>query len=260
MTLRARADDALRSSIPWPPDDTEESIVGSELHQEAIWTLSFMLQRVAERRGEPWGVGTQLTLEGMTRRDGGVYKPMPDVLVMPRAFDKRRATLSLRDDGIPLLLMEIASPSTVGVDLDAKMDVYSHAGIHEYLVFDPTGEELENGEQVRAWRLSDASPQGHGAFVPWQPNASRRWYSDSLDLWFVPSGVLLNVLERDQRRVLSPLEESRAHAQTQARLSAAEARIADAEARTQREAEARAALEARLQRLLAQRDTPDGGL
>jgi len=256
MTLRAPVGDTALSPLPWPPDDTEESIVGSKLHQEAIWTLSFMLQRLAERRGEPWGVGTQLTLEGMTRCDGTVYRSMSDVLVMPRAFDKRRATLSLRDDGIPLLLMEIASPSTVGVDLDAKMDVYSRAGIREYLVFDPTGDELGHGEQVRAWRLSDASPQGRAAFVPWQPDASRRWHSESLDLWFTPSGVLLNVMDRGQRRVLSPLEESRAEAE--ARLISAEARIAGAEARIQREAEARAALEAQVQRLLAQRDTPDG--
>src|SRR5690242_4370196 len=41
------------------PDDTEESVVGTQWHQEAIAALAEMLDEIAIRRGTPWGVCNQ---------------------------------------------------------------------------------------------------------------------------------------------------------------------------------------------------------
>ena len=42
--------------------DTEESVVGTEFHQEAIGALADMLRDVAIRRGATWGVCQQIAL------------------------------------------------------------------------------------------------------------------------------------------------------------------------------------------------------
>src|SRR6184192_1310848 len=64
------------------PSDTEESIVGTEWHQEAIGALADMLRDVAERRGASWGVCEQIALLGLQHEDGTDYDPRPDVMVL----------------------------------------------------------------------------------------------------------------------------------------------------------------------------------
>ncbi len=45
--------------------------------------------------------------------------------------------------GAPDLLVEIASPGTVGYDRRAKRDVYVRAGVMEYCIADPTARPIE---------------------------------------------------------------------------------------------------------------------
>ena len=47
------------------PPDTEESMVSTEWHQEAIGALADMLRDVADRRGVPWGICEQVGLSGL---------------------------------------------------------------------------------------------------------------------------------------------------------------------------------------------------
>jgi len=177
------------------PDDTEETLVGSSLHQGAITAIYTGLILCGPQRGLPWFVGNQIELviprEGNTRP----YKPSPDILVHPTLTNASRTSLILATDGPPALIIEVASPSTALrndinlIDSTGKPSVYADIGVREYLVFDPTGDIL--GVQVWARR------SGANGFIPWTSDANGRWTSSTLGVSFEPQGVLLRVYNQD---------------------------------------------------------------
>jgi Uma2 family endonuclease len=195
---------ALRQSLgqPWPPDDTEESVVGIELHQINIRNLCLGITEVAERRREPdrpppWQVRSQTLLLGCKRRDGSSYSTMPDAFVYRQATDPYRPSVSLALDGPPILIVEILNPSTYESDLDlesGKGFSYARAGVREYLALDPTGVAVSEGG--RAWRLEE------GRYVPWEPDAQGRWQSEEIDLAIGLEAAMATVYASDGRRIL----------------------------------------------------------
>jgi len=264
----AQTDIALTFRVPaWLPNDTEESIVGTEWHQEAIGALAIMLRHVADRRGAAWGVCEQVALSGLRYPDGKPYDPRPDVMVLTRRFPGNRASLSLREAGAPLFIAEAASDSTVGKDLDAKRQVYAAIGVREYVVFDPTGGVMST--PLLAWRLES------GASVPWQAEDDGWWHSRALDVSLQATQPFLGIRDRDghiivptrdiyrhnqrQEQLLQQVDAERrdfaqrAAESEQARLAAKQAQLAAERAR-QAEALRRAELEEQLRRLLDQHD------
>ena len=73
----------------WPPDDTEESIVGVDRHQLDIFNLrggtNEEAHRVAAGGPLPWQAITQIMYLGCRRPDGSAYIVYPDLFVFPRA-------------------------------------------------------------------------------------------------------------------------------------------------------------------------------
>src|SRR5579883_3112922 len=106
----------------WPPDDTEESIVGVDRHQLDIISLRTGINEEARRLAGtgplPWQAITQIMLLGCRRPDGSPYTVYPDVFVFPRPMDRTRGSYSLRQDGPPVLVVEVAGESTYQADLD----------------------------------------------------------------------------------------------------------------------------------------------
>lgn len=192
---------ALGPEFDTLPDDTEETLVGTSLHQGAITALYTSLTLCGPRRGLPWFVGNQLKVVVPRQGSRAPYQPSPDNMVHPTLTSGSRSSLILAADGPPALVIEVASPATAverDVDLTAptgKPRVYETIGVGEYLVFDPAGTIL--GTQVWARR---ASPRG---FVPWEPEAGGRWASAALGIAFEPHGLLLRVY--DQEGMLVPL-------------------------------------------------------
>ncbi len=178
------------------PDDTEESVVGADWHQDAIRTLVYGLRDVAEVDGLPWHVGDQLPLVG-PRPDGTPWRPEPDVSVHPTAGPHQRAEIDLRVEGLPTLLIEVLSKSTWQLDLAlepregrprAKAWGYLALwGVPEYLTFDPLGEYVP--EQVRAWKREG------NRIVAWEPGPSGR-YESALGVSFGIEASLLRVYDR----------------------------------------------------------------
>ena len=132
----------------WPPDDTEESILGVDRHQLDILTVRFGLNEEAHRLAGPaplpFQAITQILLLGCVRRNRTDLRIYPDVMVFPGAMDITRGAYSLEEDGPPVLVIEVASASTVAVDRDlvrGKGWSYAHAGVQEYLVLAATGPE-----------------------------------------------------------------------------------------------------------------------
>ena len=196
---------ASRPSLPgdaWPPDDTEESVLGTDLHQTTITNLRWGINELARlglRPGQParWRALSQIALLGCVRADGSAYRTYPDVFVYPRPVDPARSSLTLEVDGPPALVVEVLSEATYEADLDlvrGKGYSYARAGVPEYLALDPTGAFLTEG--IRAWRLEG------GVYRPWSPDADGRWHSRQLALAIGLEGAWATVYTRDGQRVL----------------------------------------------------------
>ena len=193
---------AARPEVVWPPDDTEESVLGTNLHQWTIGNLWWGLNEVAAALtvpgGEPpWQAYMQSTITGWRRPDGSAYTTLPDVYVYRQAIDLRRPSLSLGRDGVPLLIVEVLSPTTYRVDLDlaaGKGYSFAQAGVPEYLTLDPLRDYLPEGE--RGWRL------GERGYTPWPPDADGRWRSEVIGVAIGLEGVQVAVYAPDGRRQL----------------------------------------------------------
>ncbi len=187
---------ALEEAQPaelWPPDDTEESVLGTDLHQTTITNLRVGLTELASAQttpGQPppWQTLGQTMIRGLQRPDGSRLTVLPDVFVYRRPVDDRRRSLALALDGPPILVIEVLSDATYKSDLDlekGKGYSYARAGVAEYLVLDPTGEFMP--EPVRGWRLWD------GAYREWQPDGNGRWQSRQIGAAFAVEGARVAV-------------------------------------------------------------------
>ena len=154
------------------PADTEESIVGTQWHQEAIAALAEMLDEAAARCGAAWSVCNQIALAGLRRANGDPYDPRPDIMVLPRPLPSGSvSTVALADVGPPLFIAEVASRSTVGDDVSGKREAYEAIGVQEYIVFDPDGALLST--PLLAWRIDN------GVYIPWRQESDGWWHSSA---------------------------------------------------------------------------------
>jgi hypothetical protein len=166
----------------WPPDDVEERLVVTDLHQKTITNLRLGINECAEsvRAADgpaPWQALSQIVLLGCRRLDGTEYKTMPDVFVYRRTIDINRGSLALALDGPPSLVVEVLSESTYSWDIDlerGKGYTYAQARVLEYLTIDVSGAFLPEG--IRAWRLHD------GVYQPWLPERNGRWRSAEIEI------------------------------------------------------------------------------
>ena len=222
---------ARTALAPWPPDDTEESVLGTHYHQDAITNARTGINEVAvalTAGGDPpFRAGGQTLITGMRHPDGSPYRVFPDVFVYPFAFDMALPSMDLRRHGPPSLAVEVLSDWNWRDDIDmaaGKGWTYADAGIAEYLILDPLTSHI--GVQGQGWRLEG------GRYTPWAPDAHSRWMS-ALGFGLGFEGLLLAVCDAEGRavpregRILRSLAESRARGE-----AAGEARgLAEGEAR-----------------------------
>jgi len=200
--------------------DTEESVVGTQWHQDAISALTDMLEEVARRRGATWGVCNQMALLGLKHEDGTPYDPRPDVMVLAQPLPSgRMSSISLGEAGVPLFIAEIASDSTVGNDVGEKRLAYAAIGVPEYIVFDPDGDLFS--PPLLGWRLQA------GVYVPWKPEADGLRHSASLAVAFQPIQPFLGVRDRDGRQIELPRAVRERAEYLEQQLSAVEQRRAE---------------------------------
>jgi hypothetical protein len=203
---QAQADAMAARTAPWPPDDTEESVVGSEYHQHVIDAARDGLRMAARANGASWHALSQVPLAGFRRPDGSPYPMLPDVFVhpQPNPHPGSGQTLTFADVGVPLLVIEVLSETTYRWDLDVergKAWSYADAGVPEYIVVDYERRYMD--EHVRALRLSG------GRWTPWPATGQGRWESATLGVSFEFDGLYLRV--RDAAGRLTPLPQE-AHA------------------------------------------------
>lgn len=195
--------------------DTEESVVGTQWHQEASWQLADMLRYVAARRGATWGVCEWITLIGLHHEDGTSYDPKPDVMVLRQPLVSGNvASVRLDQVGAPLFIAEIASDSTKSNDQGDKKRAYAAIGVAEYIMFDPDGSVLP--EPLMAWRL-----QG-GVYESWLAEEDGWWHSTALDVAFQPGRPFMHVRDRDAVELAPSSEVRQRLAEEEKRLAALE--------------------------------------
>ena len=197
---QAWADAMAARTAPWPPDDTEESVVGSEYHQHVIDAARDGLRMAARANGASWRALSQVPLAGFRRPDGSPYPMLPDVFVhpQPNPHPGSGQTLTFADVGVPLLVIEVLSETTYRWDIDeerGKAWSYADAGVPEYIVVDYERRYMD--EHVRALRLSG------GRWTPWPATQQGRWESATLGVSFEFDGLYLRV--RDAAGRLKPL-------------------------------------------------------
>jgi hypothetical protein len=186
----------------WPPDDTEESVLGTDLHQTTITNLRWGINEVAQlglSPGQPasWRAFSQMALLDCVRPDGSLYRTYPDIFVYSRPIAATRGSLSVNLDGPPELIIEVLSEATYQTDLHlarGKGFSYAQAGVAEYLTLDYTGQYVPEG--IRAWRLAN------GIYRPWEPEISGRWQSARFAFAIGMEDGWASVFTRDGRRVV----------------------------------------------------------
>lgn len=224
----------------WLQEDTEESVMGTQWHQEVIDALATMIGEAGRRYGAGWAVARGITLLGTGARypDGKPYDPKPDVMALARPLPAGNvAGVSLADVGVPLFIAEVASKSTMGNDIGPKKDVYESVRVPGYIVFDPTGDLIEPA--LHAWRLDG------DRYVPWTADADGWWRSASLDIAFQPAHPFMTVRDRDGQAIDLP-----------SRVYEREARLRESEARLREELEAARRRVAEVEDRLRQRGEP----
>jgi len=245
----------------WPPDDTPESIVGTDRHQNTIIDLYLGLNQLAEALHQadpshplPWQAVEQLLFTGARRRDGSTLLTYPDVVVLDHAIDDLQGSFRYEVDGPPLLVIEVLSPSTQASDRDittGKGDVYARAGVREYLLVDGERGVLPLG--MEGWRLEQ------GMSRAWLPEADGRWHSCEIAAVFGFDGPHPSVWSREGRRMQRGREaerEQRLHAAALARQQVEAARERALRTAADAEVERQQAEIERLRRLLDTRTDP----
>lgn len=221
------------------PDDTEESLMGSSIHQGAIVTTFDGLRICAARRGLPWFIGNQQTLL-IPREDRRLPRRIaPDIFVYPALAMTNPTSIPITVHGPPTLAIEIASPGTALIndvnifDPNAKPHLYERIGVAEYLAFDPTWEIF--GEPI--W----AQHAGLAGMRPWLPDDEGRWHS-ALGVSFKPEGHLLRVYDHEGQLVPLSVEFDAMLTEERQRIAARDLRVAEQDQRI-------VALEAELRQL-----------
>ena len=153
----------------------------------------------------------------------------PDAFVVFGVEDRRRMSYKVWEEGKgPDFVLEVASPNTWREDVERKPGIYAGLGVREYFLFDPTGEHLS--PRLQGYRLVD------GAYEPLvvveSIDRTLTLASDVLGLELRAQGEEMRFHDpATDETLLSYAEEHAARREEAAARQAAEARVAELEAR-----------------------------
>lgn len=221
---KAQSDDLFMLLLE---DDTAEApwMTMGDLQFWAASGFAHSLRNHARTQGLPWYVASMLPI--LYRWGSSSRKKIlsPDTFV---AFvpDHPRTSFDLAAEGgvFPPFVLEVVSPSSGERDQEEKRAAYDLLGAREYALFTPREGAPSTLEGYRR--------EATGTFVPWQPDAQGRLWSEVLGLFLSVRGPLIQAQTPEGLILLTPDQASDAY------LRAEDARRAEAAARTHAEAEA----------------------
>ena len=234
VTVREGADrhGVGADGLYYPADDDGEG--ETQWHTDAVVELRLLLEEYFADRPDVY-VGMDLNVFPEAGNPRNVLRP--DVFVVfgvPK--EPKRRVYQVWEEGVaPSFVVEVASESTVAVDVREKPGRYAAMGVAELVLYDPEGGYLQ--PRLQGLRLVG------GAYQPMAEDERGELVSEQTGLsLFLDEAGRLRLRERRTGRVLPTRAE---------RLAAAEARVQEAEARLQQEAERRRRLEQEVAELRA---------
>ncbi len=230
-----------RSERYWPPDDTEESVAGTDLHQKTITNIRLGINECAESARQtdgsvPWQALSQIVLLGGRSRDREDYRTMPDVFVYKRPIDLNRGSLVERQGPfdtytrpqsrtLPSDRSRRPRATTYQIAVDGPL-VLSRDG-PPALIVEVLSEstyaadiDLERGKgytyaQAGVPEYLTIDPTGAllaegirawrlmgAVYHPWLPAANGRWQSEVIGISIGLEGIMATVHAADGRRQL----------------------------------------------------------
>jgi Uma2 family endonuclease len=124
----------------------------SRRHQRISFNLARALYSILEGPGHGWIYLAPTGVE-LPETDEGVQ---PDILFVSKAQSQSLVKEGIR--GVPVLVVEILSPSTAERDRTIKKKLYQRHGVARYWVVDP------DAESVEAWDFA-SSPENPARYV-----------------------------------------------------------------------------------------------
>lgn len=138
MTVQVKPPKPDRDVVIYPESDGKP-MAESDLHREIMFYIIHLLQR--------WLHGQQVYVSGnllLYYEEGNPRKVVaPDCFVVWGVDPQRRLIYKLWEEGkAPGVVFEVTSKSTKREDWVTKMALYARLGVHEYYLYDPTGDYL----------------------------------------------------------------------------------------------------------------------
>jgi Uma2 family endonuclease len=212
--------------------DTDEALRESPDHNNARDRLAGMLKLHFRERSDVY-VGSNVAIQH--DRDDASKIVAADLFV---AFDPPAGGWNVGRswrtwlEGVPAVVIEVASPRTVAADQGKKLRLYRRLGVREYLIFDPRADDPEESclpEAIVGWRRRAGTAPAAGAPREFEAIPTPDSYeSPLLGLRIEREGRLLRLVDPRTGRRIPTLEEAAAEAE-QARQEAEQARRENAE-------------------------------
>jgi Uma2 family endonuclease len=179
------------------PSGDGEPMAETGIHVVAIMHLH---QALLDALEESWFVASDMFWyyeEGNTNA-----RIAPDVMAVPHVGrEDRRSFFSWIEGQIPTAVFELASEGTWKDDLGAKKEKYQALGVHEYFLFDPTGEYLDS--PLIGFRLVDGRYQPLAA-----EDEDGTLHCRELDLFLRAEGTMLRLIDATSGDLVLTREEA----------------------------------------------------
>ena len=227
---------------------TEEDLMGDSIAQDMVSKyLVDVIEWLFAIQG--WLIARNLNLyltgywmETPRTPDVSVFKGVVLTLVQRQEMKSWRILPPVKP--APSVVFEIISDNSPENDLERKPIDYAGTGIREYFCYDPRVFRDVNGERLRGWRYSGNNAEAI------EPDERRRLWSEELESWLVPDGLMLRLTDADGNLRLTKAE-AKEREKDQARRDGAQARR---DAQRERREKERAQLEKEQAQLETERE------
>lgn len=164
-----------------------------------FWSASgfaHSLRDYARARGLGWYVASMLPIYFPWPKSSRRHTLSPDTFV---AFvpDRPRSSFdTVAEGGFPPFVLEVVSPSSTERDEVDKREAYELLKVREYALFTP---RQDAPSRLEGYRLGPDD-----LFVPWLPDAGGRLWSETLGLYLMVNGALVQAQTPEGELLLTP--------------------------------------------------------
>ena len=180
------------------PESDGEPLAETEVHILAIVDFIATLRFHYRARPDTYVIGNMFLYyeEGNPKA-----RKAPDLMVVKGVdtSQPRRIFKVWEEKAVPCVIIEFTSKETSDEDQGKKKDVYARLGVHEYFLFDPLHEYLD--QPFEGYRLMGQE------YVPMEAASAGGLVSEELGLRMLPEGGHLRVYDvKNGERILAPQE------------------------------------------------------